>query len=1176
LGVTVQGLSQVHELAISSDGKHAYAINNNTSGPDSIVTFIRNPNTGVLTFSSVLTNGQADSVGTVVTGLEGEGHLLVSADGKHVYALGTSDSSIVSFNRNLQTGVLTFIQKLTDGDVSGDEPIAGLGDPQDLAISPDGKHLYVTSRLDSSILVFTRDLTSGLLTRLQEITNTNAGGPTVSISPDGKHVYTSTGTRLTTYTRNLSSGALTFVSSFTAGQTASGGGIADSLSDVTDITISSDGKHLYTLSRTDESIGHYQRNTTNGQLAYAEKITRGVADSAGHIVDGLQGAKSLTLNPTGNRLYATADGDDSIAVFLRDSVTGRLVYENVLKELGDDSIGTTLTSLNNPDGIAVSPDGAHVYVVAREGAITQMLRDGVDIDHKLLGVGKDLVSNFSSSPATAIVRGSVYNDIDDDGFLDTNEVGISGLTIYVDVDNSNSLTVGDLSTTTDASGSYELFGLVPLATYAIRAALQPGMHINYPSVANNHSWMIPLSPGEVIRTANFLIHEGFGGASSQVSGTVFQDIDADGIKDPGEPGVSGRTVYLDVNDNGIFDGSDLSTTTSTSPAGFYAFGGLRSSNYVVRMVPSANESMSNPLGNTFHKEELSAGANSLGVVSGDFNLDGRIDFATVDSAVNQVSVRLQQTDGTFASRVGYTVGSEPTGIAVGKFNNDAYPDIAVVHFSFSRIVLLINNGNGTFTRSLNDIAIPSGFSAVVAADFDGNGFDDLAVAVDGITDVIALRLNSGNGTFTSPPNISVGNAPLSIAVGHLDAGPLPDLVVTNYGSNNVQVMRNLGGGSFTPATSFAVGDGPSSLTIADINNDGKDDIVVANIKSNTISRLLGNGNGAFASLSAVIVAGGPRSIGVGDIDGDNDIDIVVGTSTSNDIVLLRNVAGNFSFSESAGLASFAGLSAPGVKGVVLRDIDGDGRLDIGAARGDFNSGALVLLDNVRSGGSHRLTLDGAASVFNQHFGIVGPTQNLVGDYDRNGVVEQADHIFWRQYYGMTSGIGLQADGNGNTVVDSADYIIWRNAMNAGTSVAIGAAQHATAESTALATTTAFSGREGGLLADSSLRGGNNTDDAIDAAFLSLIGDTSLERIVSLGDSRKSPSLSMANSENNMLDELAAMLAPRRPSNHFHEGGEFSIALEEDPTIHASSEAGSLVELALEQFATSWSGLSSKC
>jgi hypothetical protein len=80
---------------------------------------------------------------------------------------------------------------------------------------------------------------------------------------------------------------------------------------------------------------------------------------------------------------------------------------------------------------------------------------------------------------------------------------------------------------------------------------------------------------------------------------------------------------------------------------------------------------------------------------------------------------------------------------------------------------------------------------------------------------------------------------------------------------------------------------------------------------------------------------------------------------------------------------------------------------------------------------------------------VSVAPSLAGDYDRNGVIEQADHTFWRNYFGDTSGIGLQADGNGNGAVDAADYTIWRDNLDttsgAGTGSEAVALAHATVE-----------------------------------------------------------------------------------------------------------------------------------
>lgn len=50
---------------------------------------------------------------------------------------------------------------------------------------------------------------------------------------------------------------------------------------------------------------------------------------------------------------------------------------------------------------------------------------------------------------------------------------------------------------------------------------------------------------------------------------------------------------------------------------------------------------------------------------------------------------------------------------------------------------------------------------------------------------------------------------------------------------------------------------------------------------------------------------------------------------------------------------------------------------------------------------------------------------LPGDYDFSSVVDQADHAFWFQNFGASSGDALQADGNNDGTVNAADYVLWR-------------------------------------------------------------------------------------------------------------------------------------------------------
>jgi hypothetical protein len=56
--------------------------------------------------------------------------------------------------------------------------------------------------------------------------------------------------------------------------------------------------------------------------------------------------------------------------------------------------------------------------------------------------------------------------------------------------------------------------------------------------------------------------------------------------------------------------------------------------------------------------------------------------------------------------------------------------------------------------------------------------------------------------------------------------------------------------------------------------------------------------------------------------------------------------------------------------------------------------------------------------------VVSETALPTGDYNRNGVVDAADYVLWRNTAGQ-SGAGLAADGNGDGTVNAADYNLWR-------------------------------------------------------------------------------------------------------------------------------------------------------
>jgi len=78
----------------------------------------------------------------------------------------------------------------------------------------------------------------------------------------------------------------------------------------------------------------------------------------------------------------------------------------------------------------------------------------------------------------------------------------------------------------------------------------------------------------------------------------------------------------------------------------------------------------------------------------------------------------------------------------------------------------------------------TGHPVIAAADFNGDGKLDLAVAYSG-SNAVSILLGTGTGTFLPQVNYAVQKTPLSLAVGDFNGDGKPDLAVANSGSNNI-------------------------------------------------------------------------------------------------------------------------------------------------------------------------------------------------------------------------------------------------------------------------------------------------------------------------------------------------------------------------------------------------------
>jgi len=198
----------------------------------------------------------------------------------------------------------------------------------------------------------------------------------------------------------------------------------------------------------------------------------------------------------------------------------------------------------------------------------------------------DIIQN--PFPATnASVEGRVYQDNNQDFIFDAGDVPLAGQTVFVDVNVNLVPDAGDEIAQTDANGEYFMLVLggtgTTLKSYTVGCVAAPGLQL----LTNFYS--IAFLAGDVVTGIDF---PQIGTAAIDVS--VFGDANANGIQDTGETGLDNRTVYLDNNNNSVFDAGDLQAFNSGS--GNYQFNGLPAGTYTVRVQTPDGTSVTTPVG----------------------------------------------------------------------------------------------------------------------------------------------------------------------------------------------------------------------------------------------------------------------------------------------------------------------------------------------------------------------------------------------------------------------------------------------------------------------------------------------------------------------------------------------------------------------------------------------------
>lgn len=338
--ISRDSLKTVVSISVSPDGRFLYAVGYNANA---VTAFRRDPKTGGLKHVQTFEDRKL---------LAGVVSIRLSPDGKLAAATSFRSHSVALFSRDAKSGKLRLFDLLRNGK----REAADLNFVIDAAFSPDARFIYAVA--DQSAAVVTLRVVGGKLLRFEGSEKGRdacfKGARGIAVSPDGRFVYVTShrADTLTVLSRDPKTGKIAVKQVL-----KNGVGGTEGLQGAFSVACSPDGRFVYTSSgrfRGKTALSTFKRSA-GGALAFVESLT----DLA-----GFQGGNEIVVSPDGKHVYVCGSKSSSMAVLKRDPKSGRLTPLQTLKNKVDGKLGSV-------GGQAISPDGRFLYAAAEaDGAIS--------------------------------------------------------------------------------------------------------------------------------------------------------------------------------------------------------------------------------------------------------------------------------------------------------------------------------------------------------------------------------------------------------------------------------------------------------------------------------------------------------------------------------------------------------------------------------------------------------------------------------------------------------------------------------------------------------------------------------------------------------------------------------------------------------------------------------------
>lgn len=351
------------------------------------------------------------------------------------------------------------------------------------------------------------------------------------------------------------------------------------------------------------------------------------------------------------------------------------------------------------------------------------------------------------------------------------------------------------------------------------------------------------------------------------------------------------------------------------------------------------------------------------------------------------------TSNNFATKVDFTASTEALNMAMGDLDGDGKSDLVTVNFSANTISVLRNTAtagsiNGGSFAAKVDFATNTNPRGIAIGDIDGDGKPEVVVTNFNSNNLSVFRNTSTSGaiSFAAKIDFTTGNGPRSVNIADFDSDGKPELAVA-HAANVMSVFRNTstsGSISFQAKVDFALTAGNNSTFVgsSDFDADGKLDIAVCNNGLNNISVFKNTSTSgsintsSFAAKVDFSTGGGPFGFSIGDFDGDDKPDLAAANFSENTISVIRNTATNGIIDANTFAAKVDFNLGGSASSTNVADIDGDGKLDLLAV--NLSSNQVSIFRNTATSGSITTSSFAAKVDFTTAF---GPRYVCIGDLD---------------------------------------------------------------------------------------------------------------------------------------------------------------------------------------------------